>query len=151
MANNISIIGRLGADGEGKNVSGTALFEFRVAEDVGFGDRKVTNWWKVQLWGKQAEGRLVDFLTKGQQVAVFGEVTLREWQDKDGNKRLSPEIRANSVQLVGSKGDNAVPRESEPAPPKRQESKPAAGGGDFDDDIPFAPLGKQSRFSVLVM
>lgn len=138
MANNISIIGRLGRDGEGKYVSGTALFEFSVAEDVGFGDRRVTNWWEVQLWGKQAEGRLVDFLTKGQQVAVFGEVTLREWQDKDGNKRLSPEIRANSVQLVGSKGDNAVPRESEPAPPKRQESKPAAGGGDFDDsDIPF--------------
>lgn len=150
MANNISIIGRLGRDGEGKNAGGTALFEFSVAEDVGFGDRKVTNWWKVQLWGKQAEGRLVDFLTKGQQVAVFGEVTLREWTDKDGNKRLSPEIRANSVQLVGSKGDNAVPRDSEPAAPKRQEPKPAAGGFD-DGDIPFAPLGKQSRFSVLVM
>lgn len=137
MANNISIIGRLGRDGEGKNAGGTALFEFSVAEDVGFGDRKVTNWWKVQIWGKQAEGRLVDFLTKGQQVAVFGEVTLREWQDKDGNKRLSPEIRANSVQLVGSKGDNAVPRESEPAPPRRQESKPAPRMDDMDDDIPF--------------
>lgn len=137
MANNISIIGRLGRDGEGKNAGGTALFEFSVGEDVGFGDRKVTNWWKVQLWGKQAEGRLVDFLTKGQQVTVFGEVTLREWTDKDGNKRLSPEIRANSVQLVGSKGDNAVPRESEPAPPKRQESKPAPQMDDMDDDIPF--------------
>lgn len=137
MANNISIIGRLGRDGEGKNAGGTALFEFSVAEDVGFGDRKVTNWWKVQLWGKQAEGRLVDFLTKGQQVAVFGEVTLREWTDKDGNKRLSPEIRANSVQLVGSKGDGAVPRDSEPAAPKRQESKPAPRMDDMDDDIPF--------------
>lgn len=137
MANNISIIGRLGRDGEGKNAGSTALFEFSVAEDVGFGDRKVTNWWKVQIWGKQAEGRLVDFLTKGQQVAVFGEVTLREWTDKDGNKRLSPEIRANSVQLVGSKGDNAVPRESEPAPPKRQEPKPAPRPDDIEDDIPF--------------
>ena len=136
MANNVSIIGRLGADGEGRVIpNGTNVFEFRVAEDVGFGDRKVTNWWKVQLWGKQAESRVVDFLTKGQQVAVFGEITLREWTDKDGNKRLSPEIRANSVQLVGSKGDNAVPRDSEPAAPKRQESKPVPS---FDDsDVPF--------------
>lgn len=138
MANNISIIGRLGRDGEGKQVSGTALFEFSVAEDVGFGDRKTTNWWKVQLWGKQAESRVVDFLTKGQQVAVFGEVTMREWTDKDGNKRLSPEIRANSVQLVGSKGDNAVPRDSEPAaPPQRRESAPAPRMDDREDDIPF--------------
>lgn len=151
MANNISIIGRLGRDGEGKNAGGTALFEFSVAEDVGFVDRKVTNWWKVQLWGKQAESKLVDFLNKGQQVAVFGEVTMREWTDKEGNKRLSPEIRANSVQLVGSKGDNAVPRDSEPSPPKRQESKPSSASGASDDDIPFAPLGKQARFSVYAM
>lgn len=138
MANNISIIGRLGRDGEGKQAGSTALFEFSVAEDVGYGDRKTTNWWKVQLWGKQAESRVVDFLTKGQQVAVFGEVTMREWTDKDGNKRLSPEIRANSVQLVGSKSDNAVPRDSEPAaPPQRRESAPAPRMDDMDDDIPF--------------
>lgn len=136
MANNVSIIGRLGRDGEGKNAGGIALFEFSVAEDVGFGDRKVTNWWKVQLWGKQAESRVVDFLTKGQQVAVFGEITLREWTDKDGNKRLSTEIRANSVQLVGSKGDNAVPRDSDEAVHTAKHDSKRAESID-DSDIPF--------------
>jgi single-strand DNA-binding protein len=110
MSNNISVLGRLGRDGEGKNISGTALFEFSIAEDVGFGDRKTTNWWKVQLWGKQAESKVVDYLTKGQQVLVFGEVTMREWTDKEGNKRLSPEVRASSIQLAGSKSDGAMPR-----------------------------------------
>ena len=145
MANNITIMGRLGRDGEGKQAGGTSLFEFSVAEDVGFGDRKSTNWWKVQLWGKQAEGKLVDYLVKGQQVVVFGEVTMREWTDKDGNKRLSPEIRANSVQLSGSKGDNAMPRESAPPPERpRQQSQEerhaaaaAAPASDFEGDIPF--------------
>lgn len=149
MANNISVLGRLGRDGEGKNISGTSLFEFSIAEDVGYGDRKTTNWWKVQLWGKQAESKVVDYLVKGQQVLVFGEVTMREWTDKDGNKRMSPEIRANSIQLAGSKGDNAVPHNSEPAPeaPRKmsqderfaEEAKrrdPPAQD-DLDGDIPF--------------
>lgn len=145
MANNITIIGRLGQDGEGRvTPSGTAVFSFSVAEDVGFGDKKTTNWWKVQLWGKQAESKVVDYLVKGQQVVVFGEVTMREWEDKNGNKRLSPEIRANAIQLAGSKGDNASPSQySEPpkqktAAEKHAEEVERSKSAQFeDDDIPF--------------
>lgn len=150
MANSISVLGRLGRDGEGKNVSGTALFEFSIAEDVGYGDRKTTNWWKVQLWGKQAESKIVDYLVKGQQVLVFGEAKQRPYTNKDGTPGFSMEIRANSIQLAGSKGDNAaVPHNSDPVPstPRQmsQEEKFAAEekrrdppkSDDFDDSIPF--------------
>lgn len=144
MANNISVIGRLAADSELKYTpSGAAVLEFRIADDVGFGDKKATNWWRCAMWGKQAEGKLGEFLTKGQQVVVFGEVTMREWTNKEGVKQLSPEIRVNAVQLAGSRqeGGHSAPAGDggyEPAP-----SKPQGGGNpkpdysDLDDSIPF--------------
>lgn len=146
MANNISIIGRLAADSEQKHTAGgAAVLEFRIADDVGFGDKKVTNWWRCAVWGKQAEGQLVDYLKKGQQVVVFGEATMREWEDKDGAKRLSPEIRVQSVQLTGSKGDGQSSGPSQhqqqkqdgyqPAPDRQQRPKPSFD--DLGDDIPF--------------
>ena len=154
MSNNVTIIGRLGRDGEGKQAGGVSLFEFSVADDVGYGDKKTTNWWRCALWGKQAEGKITDFLKKGQQVAVMGEITLREWEDKDGNKKLSPEIRVNSVQFVGSKSDSQQSGSYNDVPQSNQERRAAAPqkyADPKDEDIPFAPLGLQSRFSVLVM
>lgn len=155
MSNNVTIIGRLGRDGEGKQAGGTSLFEFSVADDVGYGDKKTTNWWRCALWGKQAEGKITDFLRKGQQVAVMGEITLREYE-KDGVKRLSPEIRVNSVQLIGSKSDsqqsgsyNDVPQTNQER--RQQQAAPQKYADPDGEDIPFAPLGLQSRFSVLVM
>lgn len=132
MANNVTIIGRLGRDGEGRvTPAGDRTFSFSVADDVGFGDKKTTNWWNCTLWGKQAEGKITDFLRKGQQVAVMGEIKLREWEDKDGNKRLAPEIRVNSVQLCGGR-DNAEPRAAEPV----RQAAPKAAAYD-DGDVPF--------------
>lgn len=137
MANNISFDGRLAADSELRRIpSGEALLSFRVASDVGFGDKKTTNWFSCQVWGKRGES-LEGYLRKGQQVTVYGQLTLREWEDKDGNKRLSPDVRVTEITLQGSKGDGAVPRDSEPAAPKRQENMPAPRMDDMDDDIPF--------------
>lgn len=135
MANNISVIARLGRDAKLEHTTGgTAVLKFTVADDVGFGDKKITNWWDCQLWGKQAEGKLVDYLKKGVQVAVFGEATFRPWETKDGEKRMAHEIRATSVQLVGSRNDDAGHSAPQPQPPQQ----PKQGGfDDMDDDIPF--------------
>lgn len=138
MANNITIFGRLGRDSDQRFTgAGLAVLEFSVAEDVGFGDKKVTNWWKCSLWGKQAEGPLAGFLKKGQQVVVFGEVTQREFE-KDGQKRLSMEIRVNAVQLAGGKEQG---QQSAPAPKQNASTgRPAYNPkpvDEFEDDIPF--------------
>lgn len=134
MANNISIIGRVAADAELKYTpNGSAVLEFRIADDVGYGDKKVTNWWRCAMFGKQAEGKLSEFLTKGQQVVVFGEATMREWTDKEGNKRMSPEVRVTSVQLAGQRqsGDRSEEPQDKPA------NKPKPSFDDLGDDLPF--------------
>jgi single-strand DNA-binding protein len=132
MANNISIIGRLGRDSEQKHTTNSTVLEFTIAEDVGFGDKKVTNWWKCAVWGKQAEGALAGYLKKGQQVVVFGEVTQREYE-KDGSKRISVEVRVSSVQLAGAKQEVQQQQAPQQTAPARQRPVDA-----FDDsNIPF--------------
>ena len=146
--NSITFDGRLAADAELRYTpSGEPVLSFRVASDIGFGDRKTTNWFSCQLWGKRGES-LKEFLAKGQQVTVYGQLTLREWQNKEGQKQLSPDVRVNELSLQGGKregaggGDSSYQtqqqqRENPPNPPRRQpeQSKPAQG--DADDDIPF--------------
>ena len=137
MANNITVFGRLGRDAEQKfTPSGSAVLEFSVAEDVGFGDKKVTNWWKCAVWGKQAEGALVGYLKKGQQVVVFGEVTQREYDAKEGYKKISIELRVNAVQLAGEKQQGGQTQQQAPAPRRAAPPKPV---DEFEDPemIPF--------------
>ncbi|MPQ72023.1 single-stranded DNA-binding protein [Pseudomonas sp. MWU12-2323] len=99
--NSITFDGRLAADAELRYTpGGEPVLSFRVASDIGFGERKSTNWFSCQVWGKRGES-LKNYLAKGQQVTVYGQLTLREWQDKDGNKRLSPDVRVNELRLQG--------------------------------------------------
>ncbi|OHX14656.1 single-stranded DNA-binding protein [Chromobacterium sphagni] len=155
--NSITFDGRLAADAELRYTpSGEPVLSFRVASDIGFGERKTTNWFSCQVWGKRGES-LKNYLAKGQQVTVYGQLTLREWQDKDGNKRVSPDVRVNELSLQGGKSEMAAgssggmgggmddgygynaptQRQEAPAAPRRQEPKPAPRMDDMDDDIPF--------------
>lgn len=140
--NSITFDGRLAADAELRYTpGGDAILSFRVASDIGFGERKTTNWFSCQVWGKRGE-TLKEYLTKGQQVTVYGQLTLREWEDKEGNKRLSPDVRVNELSLQGGKreGSDSAPAAShsrEAPPPRRQESQPAPRMDEMDDDIPF--------------
>lgn len=130
-----SFTGRLGRDAEIRNLSsGTSVLEFSPAVDVGFGDKKTTLWPKCSLFGDRGP-KVAPYLIKGQQVAVSGEVQMREWTDKDGGKRTSLEVRVNAVELIGSKRDDA-PTASHSAPSR---SAPAAKAPAFDEDedIPF--------------
>lgn len=138
--NSITFDGRVVADAELRYTpAGDAVLSFRVASDIGFGERKTTNWFSCSVFGKRGE-TLQQYMKKGQQVTVYGQLTLREWEDKQGAKRLSPDVRVNDVTLQGGKredGDGGGYSKDAP-PPRRQESKPApAPAHDDDDDISF--------------
>ena len=62
-----------------------------------------TEWHRVVLWGKQAES-LQEYLTKGKQIYVEGRLQTRQWDDKDGNKRYTTEIKADRITLLGGGG-----------------------------------------------
>ena len=156
MSNVFSFTGTVGRDAEVRYLpSGQAVLNVTVANNIGFGDKQQTLWVRVAVWGKRAEGSLKDYLKKGQQVFVSGELTQREYQVNDGTTKASLELNANILDLVGGQG-----RRSESGQPPQQENPehrwqqsggyaaPNSGGvarrdnfdaphDDFDDDIPF--------------
>ncbi len=142
--NKITATGRIAADAEVRfTPSGDPVASFRIASDVGFGDKKTTNWFSCQVWGKRGES-LAPHLIKGTPVTVFGALTLREWNDKEGQKRLSPDIRIDEIELQGGKKD------SEPSQPQRNaQGAPKASIGDMDDDIPFTQPGAGRAWRVI--
>ena len=140
----VTILGKLGGDVELKDVNGTALAKFSVAQNVGFGDKKSTNWFNVSIWGGQAKSNFVDYLKKGQMVQVVGELSTREY-----NGKTYMEVRSYSCNLAGSPqgGQQQAPQQQGYAQPKPQaQPKPTAGGGtsDLEDDLPFAPIDYRS-------
>jgi len=120
--NKIAATGRVVADAEVRfTPSGDAIANFRLASDVGFGEKKSTNWFSCQIWGKRGEA-IAPHLTKGQQVTVFGQLTLREWTNKDGVKVISPDIRIDEIELQGNGGGSK--RESNPRPASEESDIP---------------------------
>lgn len=131
----VTILGKLGGDVELKDVNGTALAKFSVAQNVGFGDKKSVNWFSVSIWGGQAKSNFVDYLKKGQMVQVVGELSTREY-----NGKTYMEVRSYSCNLAGSPQDcqRQAPQQAQPKP----QAQPTAGGGtsDLEDDLPFSPI-----------
>lgn len=99
--NNFNCTGNLGSDAEVKQAGQSTLCTFSLAVKSGFGDRAKTLWLRASIWGKQAEGRLPQFLSKGTEVAVSGELSLNEWTNKDGQNKTTVEIRVVNIDLVG--------------------------------------------------
>lgn len=126
-----SFTGNLGGDAEQRyTANNDPVVSFSVAIKSGYGQKESTVWAKCSLWGKRGEA-IAQYLTKGTQVAVSGELSVREWE-KDGVKRSSIEVRANDVTLLGKKATEDAPKKP---------AKAAAGERlqDMDSDIPFAP------------
>ena len=139
MSNVFSFTGTVGRDAEVRAIpSGQTVLNVTVANNIGFGDRQQTIWIRVALWGKRAEGQLQNYLKKGQQVFVSGELTQREYQANDGTTKSSLELNANIIDLIGKKSDGQ-PQQSQSsaqqAPAQNQQSN--ASPIEFDDDIPF--------------
>lgn len=134
--NVFSFTGNLGKDCRIGNAGGTAVCNFNVATKAGYGQNEQTNWIDCALWGKQAESALPNYLLKGQQVAVSGELGTR---DHEGKTYLT--CRVSSISLIGGKSDNQ-PQQNQQAPARQQSAPPQKNAAaepdfDFDDDIPF--------------
>jgi single-strand DNA-binding protein len=148
MSNVMTFTGTVGRDAEVRYLpSGQAVLNVSVANNVGFGDRQQTLWFRVILWGKRAEGNLKDYLKKGQQVFVSGELTQSEYTGNDGVKKTTLELNANILDLVGKKNDSAPPANKGYTPPAQYQQPPNASrqappvnSGPYDDpygEIPF--------------
>lgn len=124
--NTITVAGTLGRDAEVRYLAnGDAICGFSVADSQG--KDKPTIWWNCSLFGKRAEA-LVQYLVKGQSVTVAGQVTEREYTDKNGNQRKSMDIRVSEIALQGGRKE----AKAEPAAESKAEK------ADYDDsDVPF--------------
>ena len=107
MLNHIVIMGRLGKDPELRRTqSGVAVATFNVAVDRDFKDKatgqRATDWITCVAWRSTAEF-VEKYFSKGSQVLVAGRLQMRDWTDKDGNKRISAEVQADNVYFAGAK------------------------------------------------
>jgi len=146
--NKVILVGNLGRDSELRYTpGGAAVATLNLATTEVWNDKQQqrqekTEWHRIVLWGKQAES-LQEYLTKGKQIYVEGRLQTRQWDDKDGNKRYTTEIKADRITLLGGGGGGG------------RSSSSGGGGGDrggshqgggmdeppmepiTDDDIPF--------------
>ena len=147
--NKAIIVGNLGRDPETRYLpDGTAVTNISVAttdkwKDKNSGELKeATEWHRVNFFGRLAEVA-GEYLKKGAQVYVEGKITTRKWTDKEGVERYSTEIRADSLQMLGSRngGDGTrAPREERSQPQTHRAPPREKTGGKYDDmedDIPF--------------
>jgi single-strand DNA-binding protein len=90
------------------------------------------------MWEKRGEA-VAEYLVKGQLVGISGEVTLREYQDKEGQNRNSLDVRVNDLTLLGKKESGSDSREPQhrQAPSKQPKPKPTGGFDDDDFGVPF--------------
>jgi single-strand DNA-binding protein len=152
--NKVIIVGNLGRDPETRYLpSGEAVTNISVAttetwKDKASGEKKeATEWHRISFFGKLAE-IAGEYLKKGSQVYVEGQLRTRKYQDKEtGKDRYSTEIRADRMQMLGSRAGAGEPRTEShgDAPPKGEApaksggapKKPAGKFDDMEDDIPF--------------
>ena len=109
MLNHIVIMGRLARDPELRRTqTGTPVASFRLAVERDFKDKasgeRITDWIDVTAWSYTAEF-VSKYFTKGRMAVVSGRLQMRDWTDKNGNKRTSAEIVADSVYWGDSRRD----------------------------------------------
>ena len=108
MLNKIILMGRLTRDPELRRTgSGTAVTSFALAVDRDFkgqGGEKETDFIDIVAWRSTAEF-VSKYFTKGRMAVVEGRLQIRDWTDKDGNKRRSAEVVADSIYFGDSKRD----------------------------------------------
>ncbi len=105
------IVGNVGRDPETRQLSsGDSVTSFTVAVTRVWRDRSTneqkdsTNWYSVSLWGNRFDG-VLPYIRKGKQVMIIGTVSARPYKDRDGNPKASLELKADTIQLLGNRGD----------------------------------------------
>ncbi len=146
--NKAMLIGNLGADPEVRYTqNNTAVATLSVATSERFKDgsgemQERTEWHRVVAWGKLAE-ICQNYLKKGAKVYFEGPIQTRSWEDKDGQKRYTTEIKALNMVMLDSKSDGMNQGAPAGGGNKAQTSNASASSfndGDMDnidDDLPF--------------
>ncbi len=158
--NKVIIVGNLGKDPEmrsfpnGDQIANVSIATTDRWKDKTSGEMKeATEWHRINFNGRLAE-IVGQYLKKGSQVYVEGSLRTRKWTDKDGVEKFTTEIRADQMQMLGSRqgmgggapdgddgGGYSAPRAAPAARPapaaKPAPAKAASGFDDMDDDIPF--------------
>jgi single-strand DNA-binding protein len=170
--NKVILVGNLGRDPEVRSFpSGDRVANVTIATTDKWKDkqtnemREATEWHRIVFNGRLAE-IAEQYLRKGSQIYVEGSLRTRKWTDKDGVEKYTTEIRADQMQMLGSRQGMGGPSAEEdgygapvsnnyarPAPasrpampaaaarpasaPAAAPGRPASGFEDMDDDIPF--------------
>jgi len=149
--NVVGITGNLTRDPELRSTpGGISVCKLRVAVNSRRKDGQTGEWvdkpnyFDVTVWGAQGEN-CANYLSKGRPVAIEGRLDWREWEAKEGGKRQTVEIIANSVQFLGSRdgsggggeGGGFSPPSSDVPTDSSDFAGATASGGGADDDIPF--------------
>ena len=137
--NKVILIGNLGRDPELRYTkNGQAVANFSLATTDSYGGRdgqreERTEWHRIVAWAKTAE-LCAQYLAKGRSVYIEGQLRTREWEDKDGNKRQTTEVHAQTVQFLGPRGQGGG------AGGGQRAGDSVSGAPDAppaDEDIPF--------------
>ena len=137
--NKVILIGNLGRDPEVRYTqTGTAVANFTLATNEVWNDKsgerqERTEWHRIVVWGKQAEIAR-EHLSKGKQVYIEGSIQTRQWDDREGHKRTTTEIKAQRLIMMGraEAGENRMNAAAPPPDAAGDEPGPPP-----DDDIPF--------------
>ena len=140
--NKVILVGNVGKDPEVRYLdSGVAVANFPFATSETYKNKNsekvtTTEWHNIVLWRGLAEV-VEKYVKKGSQLYLEGKIRTRSWDDRDGNKRYTTEIVADTMQMLGRRSD-----ESEAPPPS--EEKPSTGETNEEDntteetdDLPF--------------
>ena len=153
--NKVILVGNLGSDPEVRHTpSGSAIANLTVATSESWNDkatgekREAVEWHRVVLFGKLAEVA-GEYLRKGSQVYIEGQLRTRKWTDNAGVEKYTTEVVVGMngvMQMIGGKQEGKPQQQSgwgQPQQPKpQQQSRPVSSGAheppaDFDDSIPF--------------
>jgi single-strand DNA-binding protein len=137
--NKITLVGNLGRDPELRyTAQGTPVCSFSMATNERRKDKTgemqdVTTWFRVTLWGRQAE-TASQYLTKGRPVYIEGRLRVEEWTDRDGKPRYTLEVNATDMQFIGGGARTDEPLVAKAAAADSPLERPETI---TDDDIPF--------------
>ena len=147
--NKVMLIGNTGRDPEvrytadGGAIANLSLATTETWKDKAGEKQEKTEWHRVVMFGKLAE-ITGEYVKKGMQIYVEGRLQTRKWQDKDGQDKYTTEIVADTMKMLGSRGEKAAtsgpPGDGDRVKPATAAGAPAKGASKFDDfesDIPF--------------
>ncbi|CAK6616224.1 single-stranded DNA-binding protein [Providencia stuartii] len=160
--NKVILIGHLGQDPEIRYMpAGGAVANLTLATSESWRDkqsgemREKTEWHRVCIFGKLAEVA-GEYLKKGSQVYIEGSLQTRKWQDQSGQDRYTTEVVVNiggSMQMLGGNSNQAgIQQPARQSQQSQQQSPQNEPPMDWDDNIPFAPIGlPYPRYAIYVI